>query len=123
MRLRTSLRDSRRHGRPDKLIPMQHWQKHQPTATETSVPNKNATRSKRLSNKQTNKQQVQLCRLKSRSRGDYSNVFLATSRISTKCCSKTRSLRDTTLSRPITIQRIFLRVVLSYSNLSDDSLD
>src|SRR3569833_4516441 len=120
MRLRTSLQDSRRPGRPDKLIPMQYWQKHQPNATETSVPNQNATRSKRLSNKQSNKQQVQLCRLKSRSREDYSNVFLATSRIFTKCCSKTR---DTTLSRPITIQRIFLRVVLSYSNLSDDSLD
>src|SRR3569833_2061781 len=113
MRLRTSLQDSRRPGRPDKLIPMQYWQKHQPNATETSVPNQNATRSKRLSNKQSTKQQVQLYRLKSRSREDYSNVFLATSRNSTKCCSNTRSLRDTTLSRPITIQRIFLRVVLS----------
>src|SRR3569833_3269524 len=120
MRLRTSLQDSRRPGRPDKLIPMQYWQKRQPNATETSVPNQNATRSKRLSNKLFFLFFVLLCRFKSRSREDYSNVLLATSRISTKCCSNTRSLRDITLSRPITIQRIFLRLVLSYSNLSDD---
>src|SRR3569833_1632891 len=72
MRLRTSLQDSRRPGRPDKLIPMQYWQKRQPNATETSVPNQNTTKNKHLSNKQSNKQQVQLCRLKSRSREDYS---------------------------------------------------